>query len=209
MEATVSEKPMLEIEEDSGSTVLIGIDGQGIWELDKSGQKVLNVFKESADDQNSLPGNGVYDIFVEPGKRVWVGTISGGVSFYNVISPVVTQVTHHPNNDNSLVNNEVNSILEDRDGNVWFATNNGISIWNPATSRWRALFNDKLKQAQVFLTLCEDQKGRIWAGSYSSGIYILDRLTGKELAHYAHGSPGSPALSDFIFDIFEEQKNDS
>lgn len=208
LKTTIPEQPILDIEENSESTLLIGIDGQGIWELDKVGQKVLNVFKESADDQSSLPGNGVYDIFVEPGKRVWVGTISGGVSFYNVASPVVTQVIHHPNNDNSLVNNDVNSILEDRDGNVWFATNNGISIWNPEANRWRALFNDKLKQAQVFLTLCEDKKGRIWAGSYSSGIYILDRLSGKELAHYAHRSSGSPALSDFIFDIFEDQQND-
>lgn len=208
LKSTIPEQPILDIEENSDSTLLIGIDGQGIWELEKAQPRVLNVFKESADDQSSLPGNGVYDIFVDPEKRVWVGTISGGVSFYNVASPVVSQIVHYSNNDNSLVNNDVNSILEDSDGNVWFATNNGISVWNPATNQWKTLFNDKLKQAQVFLALCEDKKGRIWAGSYSSGVYILDRFSGKELAHYARGSSDSPTLSNFIFDIFEDQQHD-
>ncbi|MEI2731666.1 MAG: two-component regulator propeller domain-containing protein [Dermatophilaceae bacterium] len=206
LQSTLPRQPVLAIEENSDSTLLIGIDGQGIWEISKKGDTILNVFKESADDANSLPGNGVYDIFYEQGKRVWVGTISGGVSFYNLTSPILTQVVHHSNNDNSLVNNDVNGILEDGEGKMWFATNNGISVWNPLTDQWKSLFNNKLEQAQVFLTLCEDDKGRIWAGSYSSGVYVLDRKTGRELAHYAKGIKGSPSVSNFIFDIFKDSR---
>ncbi len=69
LQAKLPKQPVLAIEENSDSTLLIGIDGQGIWELSKKGDEVLNVLKESADDANSLPGNGVYDIFNEPGKR--------------------------------------------------------------------------------------------------------------------------------------------
>lgn len=208
LKSAIPKQPILTIEENSDSTLLIGIDGQGIWELDKQGNKVLNVYKESVDDPNSLPGNGVYDIFYEPGKRVWVGTISGGVAFYDVASPVVTQIVHHPNYDNSLVNNDINDILEDSDGKIWFATNNGISVWNPLTNQWKNLFSDKLKQAQVFLTLCEDNKAQIWAGSYSSGVSVLDRRTGRELAHYARGEKDSPRMSNFIFDIFDDSQHD-
>lgn len=208
LQSTFPRQPVLDIEENSDSTLLIGIDGQGIWEINKLGNKVLNVYKESADDANSLPGNGVYDIFYERGKRVWVATISGGVSFYDLASPILTQVVHHSNNENSLVNNDVNGILEDSDGKIWIATNNGISVWNPLSDQWKNLFNNKLEQAQVFLTLCEDDKGRIWAGSYSSGVYVLDRKTGTELAHYAKGVKGSPSVSNFIFDIFKDSGND-
>lgn len=207
LKTAIPKQPILDIEENSDSTLLAGIDGQGIWELNKAGNRVLTVHKESADDQNSLPGNGVYDIYCEPGKRIWVGTISGGVSFFDVGSPVVTQIMHHPNNENSLVNNDVNNILEARDGKIWFATNNGISIWNPETGKWKTLFNDKTKQAQVFLVLCEDSNGKIWAGSYSSGVYVLDS-NGNELTHYAHGEKGSPSVSNFIFDIFKDSQHD-
>lgn len=208
LQSNIPKQPILAIEENSDSTLLMGIDGQGIWEINKSGDKVLHVFKESADDPNSLPGNGVYDIFYEPGKRVWIGTISGGVSFYDIASPIVTQIVHQSNNSNSLVNNDVNGILEDSDGKIWFATNNGISVLNPVSNQWKSLFNNKLEQAQVFLTLCEDIQGRIWAGSYSSGIYVFDRKSGRELAHYARGEQGSPMVSNFIFDIFEDSEHD-
>lgn len=208
LKSTIPQQPILDIEQNSDSTLLIGIDGQGIWELNESGSRVLNVYKESADDQNSLPGNGVYDIYCETDKRIWVATISGGVSFFDVGSQVVTQLMHHPNNENSLVNNDVNSILEDKEGKIWFATNNGISVWNPVTDKWKALFNDKTKQAQVFLVLCEDINGKIWAGSYSSGVYVLDSKTGNELAHYEHRETGEPSLSNFIFDIFEDSEGD-
>jgi signal transduction histidine kinase/CheY-like chemotaxis protein/ligand-binding sensor domain-containing protein len=208
LQSIIPRQPVLAIEENSDSTLLIGIDGQGIWELNKLGKEVLNVYKESADDANSLPGNGVYDIFYDRGKRVWVATISGGVSFYDLVSPIITQVVHHANNENSLVNNDVNGILEDSVGKIWFATNNGISVWNPLSNQWKSLFNNKLEQAQVFLSLCGDDKGRIWAGSYSSGVYVLDEKTGNELAHYAKGVKGSPTVSNFIFDIFKDSGND-
>jgi signal transduction histidine kinase/ligand-binding sensor domain-containing protein/DNA-binding NarL/FixJ family response regulator len=201
-------QPVLAIAENSDSTLLIGVDGQGIWEISKKGDQILRVFKESADDPNSLPGNGVYDIFLEPGKRIWVATNSGGVSFSDLATPIVTQVVHHSNNDNSLVNNDVNGILEDSDGKIWFATNNGISVWEPETDQWKSFYNNKLEQAQVFLALCEDTRGRIWAGSYSSGVYVLDRKTGKQLAHYARGEKNSPTIGNFIFDIYKDSEND-
>jgi len=208
LESTFPKQPILAIEENSESTILLGIDGQGIWELDKKEGILLNVYKENVDDPNSLRGNGVYDIFYDHKKRVWICTISGGVSFYELASPLVNQIVHHANDPNSLVNNDVNGIIEDTDGKIWFATNNGISCWDVASGHWENLYCNKLEQAQVFLALCEDNQGRIWAGSYSSGIYVLDRKTGKELAHYSRDDKEFASVSNFIFDIFKDSQGD-
>ncbi len=208
LESTFPRQPILAIEANSESTILVGIDGQGVWELDKQGSGVLNVYKENVDDPFSLRGNGVYDIFYDSHKRVWICTISGGVSFYELASPLVNQITHHANDANSLVNNDVNGILEDRDGKIWFATNNGISCWDVSSGQWKNFYFNKLEQAQVFLTLCEDDQGRIWAGSYSSGIYVLDGKTGRELAHYSRNEKELASVSNFIFDIFKDSQGD-
>lgn len=208
LQSTFPKQPILAIEENSESTLLVGVDGQGIWELNKEDNRVLNVYKENADDPYSLHGNGIYDIFYEQGKRVWTCTISGGVSFYELTSPLVNQIVHHANDPNSLVNNDVNGIVEDSDGKIWFATNNGISCWDVATGQWKNLYFNKLKQAQVFLTLCEDNLGRIWAGSYSSGIYVLDKKTGRELAHYSRDLKELSSVSNFIFDIYKDSQGD-
>lgn len=205
---TFPTQPILAIEENSESTLLVGIDGQGVWELDKRDSHILNIYKENDDDPYSLRGNGVYDIFYEKGRRVWFCTYSGGVSFYELASPHISEVAHHTNEANSLVNNDVNAILEDRDGKIWFATNNGISRWDMVTGQWRNFYYNKLEQAQVFLTLCEDDQGRIWAGSYSSGIYVLDGKTGRELAHYSRNEKDMAQVSNYIFDIFKDSQGD-
>jgi signal transduction histidine kinase/ligand-binding sensor domain-containing protein/AraC-like DNA-binding protein len=201
-------QPILAIESISETSLLIGIDGQGVWEINKDGDRVLNIFKENEDNLSSLRGNGVYDIFCDKDKRVWICTYSGGVSYYEQSSPLVTQLTHQVNNSNSLVNNDVNCIIEDSRGNLWFATNNGISCWEVAANKWKSYYVNKQEQAHVFLTLCEDNIGRIWAGTYSSGVYVIDGSTGKELAHYSRQREGSPFTNDFVFDIYKDKQGD-
>jgi signal transduction histidine kinase/ligand-binding sensor domain-containing protein/AraC-like DNA-binding protein len=208
LKAYFPRQPVLDIEEYTDSSLIIGVDGQGIWELGREGDKVLNIFKENVDDPYSLPGNGVYDIFCDEGKRVWICTISGGVSFFDEVSPLVKQVVHHTNNINSLVNNNVNAIIEDRAGKLWFATNNGISCWDISSDQWSNYYCDKMEQAQVFISLCEDDYGRIWAGSYSSGTYVLNENDGRELAHYSKNEMDSTQVSNFILDIFKDSQGD-
>ncbi len=74
-------QPINAIEANTDSTIMVGIDGQGIWELTNDGHRVLNIYKENSDNPLSLKGNGVYDIFLDPHKRVWVCTYSGGLSY--------------------------------------------------------------------------------------------------------------------------------
>ena len=208
LESVLPNQPILTIEPNSESTLLIGYDGQGIWELDRRSIKVRNVYKENLDDTYSLRGNGVYDLYCDKNSCVWICTYTGGVSFFEQASPSFDRISHQTNNVNSLVNNDVNSIVEDSRGRLWFATNNGISCWNPNLNQWKSFYNDQSDQAQVFLTLCEDNKGRIWAGTYSSGVYVLDGNTGKELAHYSKNTKDSPLENDFVLGIYKDRDGD-
>ncbi len=201
-------QPILALEENSDHTLLAGVDGQGIWELDRKNQTVLNIYKEDINNAFSLRGDGVYDIFNDENNRVWIATYTGGLSFFEQDTPLVDHITHEINNPNSLGNNDVHQILEDRKGNIWFTTNNGISRWRPSTNKWETFHQNMREQAQVFLAICEDSRGDIWAGTYSSGIYILDPDTGKTRIHYS-GETQAPNLSGkFIFDIFKDSEDD-
>jgi ligand-binding sensor domain-containing protein len=129
--------------------------------------------------------------------------VGGGLSFFDTAPAQISEIRHLTNNNNSLVNNNVNAIIEDKQGKLWFATNNGISCWTPETNQWRHFFNNSRSQTAVFLSLCEDDLGRIWAGSYSNGVYLLDSKTGRVLGHYRHES-GTPRVSDFVFTIHKD-----
>jgi len=198
-------QPVKVIKTYTDSTLLVGIDGQGIWEINKKGDRVLNIYKEDADDLFSIRGNGVYDILCDSDKQVWVCTYTGGLSFFEqASSPLVNQIMHQVNNANSLSNNNVNKVIEDSRGNLWFATDNGICCWDVGAGKWKTFYHNNQEQAQVFLSLCEDNKGRIWAGTFSSGIYVLDGKTGQELVHYSKGTKGYTFSSDFVFDIYKD-----
>jgi signal transduction histidine kinase/CheY-like chemotaxis protein/ligand-binding sensor domain-containing protein/AraC-like DNA-binding protein len=205
--AEVPKQPILDIEPISDSTMMVGVDGQGLWEIEKHYLNVLNIFKEDVDKPNSLKGNGVYDIFQDRKGRVWICTYSRGVSYFNKTSSMLTHVRHMANNSNSLSNDDVNGIIEDARGNLWFATNNGVSRWDVITNKWTAFYHDKQKQAQVFLTLCEDVHGNIWAGTYSSGVYLMDGRTGKEIQHIVFEGNDSLFKSNFVFNITTDSQN--
>jgi len=204
--AEIPNQPVLAIEANSDSTMLIGIDGQGVWEINKDNSEIISVYKENSDDPHSLKGNGVYDIYCDDADRVWICSYSGGVSYFDQANSIVTEINHVVNNPNSLINNDVNSILEDSDGNLWFATNNGISYRDVSTNRWKAFYHNKKEHAQVFHTLCEDDKGRIWAGTYSSGVYLLDRKSGNELKHYSFEETAGEFNNNFVFDIYKDSR---
>ena len=199
-------QPVLALKKNANSTLLVGIDGQGVWELSEDGKKLLNVYKEDVNDPFSLWGDGVYDLFCDQNERVWVATYTGGLSFFDQKPVSVNQIAHQINNSNSLINNHVNKVIEDRRGNIWFATNNGISRWNIATNQWNSYFHNKADQAKVFLTICEDVDGNIWTGTYSSGFYVLDGNTGKVLNHLFSGDDINVLSEKFVTDIYKDSQ---
>lgn len=198
----IPHQPILAISQASDSTIYLGVDGQGLWEVSLEQLSVINNFKEDADNPNSLRGNGVYDIFSTQGDRVWICTYSGGVSYFDKTPTLITHYMHIPNNPNSLVNNDVNDVLEDSRGNLWFATNNGLSRLYTKTEKWTTLYHNEFEQAQVFLSLIEDSKGNIWAGTYSSGVYVIDGRSGRELYHFPN--PGYQFNNPFVFDLKQD-----
>ncbi|MCA1745904.1 MAG: hybrid sensor histidine kinase/response regulator, partial [Bacteroidales bacterium] len=86
-------------------------------------------------------------------------------------------------------------------------TNNGVSRWDVAKNQWDAFYHNKQKQAQVFLSLCEDVDGNIWAGTYSSGVYLMDGRTGKEMQHILFEGNESMFKSNFVFNITTDRQN--
>lgn len=208
VKSSLPHQPVRAIVPDTDSTVLIGIDGAGIWKLNSRNGKVMEVYKENPDDPKSLQGNGVYSIHIDRQQRVWVGTYTGGLSFFEMQMPSVRQLSHQTANSHSLINNNVNKIIEDSGGRLWFATNNGISSWDPRTNSWKNHFNSKEGSSMVFMSLCEDNRGRIWAGTYASGIYIIDSRSGKLLnASLANKNDKFPEIN-YVFDIFKDHAGD-
>jgi signal transduction histidine kinase len=58
---------------------------------------------------------------------MWIGTMEGGLNFYDHSSGKITAFTE----DEGLVNNTINYISEDASGQLWLSTNQGIVRFDP------------------------------------------------------------------------------
>ena len=79
-------------------------------------------------------------------------------------------------NPQSLANDNVNDIEENTNGDIWFATDDGISILTPS-GIWKHIL-----KSTVTVTLCKGKDSNIWAGTYGDGVYQLDK-SGKATSH--------------------------
>ena len=105
---------------------MAGLDGSGVYLIDELQRSAWLYLSDRETDTRKLKSNEAYDIFADSDK-IWVSTYTGGVTIVYT-SGWYKLEDHKPNNPQSLLNDQVHAILEDRDGDIWYATSSGISI---------------------------------------------------------------------------------
>ena len=106
---------------------------------------------------------------------IWFGTFDKGVDRYDKRTRTFTYFTHDSSR-NSLSNNVVNSILEDKKGNIWIGTKSGLNRFDPQTGRFTVYSTrDGLPDDHV-LGILEDGKGNLWI-STNQGLARFDPQT--------------------------------
>ena len=109
-------------------TILIGVDGGGVYAIDKDTKKARLLMNTKDDTDTYLRGNGVYAVTRDDQGNIWIGSYTGGVSVAILLKHPISILAHEKGNTHSLISNNVNDIEENPDGNQWFATDDGISI---------------------------------------------------------------------------------
>lgn len=196
-----------DIELISDSTIWCGIDGRGVWELSRDGNRVITNYQENSDNPASIGGNGVQDMLYDNEERIWVCSYTGGVSVADINPTTAVRYTHQINNNNSLINNYVYDIAEDAYGQLWIGTNSGLSCWDKSSNKWTNFFGNDKSESFIVQAVCLDNNGNIWAGTYSHGAYVIDTKNKTIKAH--HTMPGG-ILSNtgFVFDILKDHNGD-
>jgi signal transduction histidine kinase/DNA-binding response OmpR family regulator/ligand-binding sensor domain-containing protein len=196
--------PIRSILKDSQGTILIGLDGAGIIMVDPVKFEIRETWKKSEDITDGLSDNSVLDIYCDAEDRIWVSTWSAGITILDLHKPKLKFIAHQFNNQNSIRSNQVGSIFEDSDGDLWFGTNSGVSKLNVSTGNWdhlQDLPNAKEISAFKILSICEDNKKRIWIGGYANGVHCYDKKS-RTLTDY------TPKIGiSYIYCIFYDGMN--
>ena len=128
----------------------VGTFDKGIFIFSPQG-KLLKKYRKD----NGFPSNAVNMMRTDSQGRIWVATREGAILFGNTRNP--DQYTLFGSAE-GLVNIQVRSICEDRDGNIWVSTNAGISR-----------LNETLKRFYNY-----DHRNGIPLGDFMDGASVLD-----------------------------------
>lgn len=168
--------------------LLIATDGDGVYKLDLK-QLTLNHFlKEDTRKPNKMNGSIIKDIYMDSANRIWNVIYPTGITIYTEKYPAYEWFMHSANYTNSLANNCINGVMEDSEGDSWYATSNGICYFDVSENKWINFSpshspNGEQSENHIFTSLCEGSPGIILAGGYMSGIYKIDKRT-KEVTFF-------------------------
>ncbi|MFT5143987.1 MAG: signal transduction histidine kinase/ligand-binding sensor domain-containing protein [Rhodothermales bacterium] len=184
--------------ERADGSVWIGTEGNGFGPVDLS----AGIFRSMA-----APGRNasfVYAMFEDGVGDLWVGTFGG---LYRVRNGVIVEAFRQ-NQAGDLPSDWVTQIGADIEGNLWIASNVGVSRLDPNVRAFEHLgFGNNLDPGDPGVVTAMDlsEADRIWVTTAAEGLFAIDVDTGQgaryslqdgslesdELSGLSHGSDGA------------------
>ncbi|MGI9594119.1 MAG: ATP-binding protein [Patiriisocius sp.] len=165
------------IEFDKNNTALIALEGLGLITMNEQFE-VLNTIESNPDKANSLSQKSIYEIFVDTDNIYWLGLREVGIDLIFPRDNVFTNISYIPYKSNSIHTNYIRSIyFQEKEGNVWFGTENGISKLSP-DGEWTAYNSLKELENKAVLTINPYREDLI-LGVYGTGLVRFNPKTGE------------------------------
>ena len=179
-------------------TILIGIDGEGVYQMSRDGRGPCSMlFDANSTSAGVLHGNGVYCIAVDAWKNIVVGTYSGGIDIARPIGSMTAIYQHIPNNQQSLLNNHVNMVTPLTNDLLMMGTDNGISILNIRTGQWQHSC-----QGVVALGATRKPDGSVLVSTYGKGVYEMDSHAN---VRHIYTTNNSALKDDHVYATFHDK----
>ncbi|RXK86081.1 hybrid sensor histidine kinase/response regulator transcription factor [Filimonas effusa] len=172
------------------------MDKQGnIWLSTRSGGLEKIVIENSLFKQNdfyssniSVTGYEVRSILEDANHNIWLGNLGGIISVYDSNRNLKGFVCEDGTVSKSgkRLKAMTYSLMQDRKGNIWAGTKgNGVYLLKPRNNsfesfeivHYKNIPGDKYSLSNdLIYSIHEDDKGRIWLGSFGGGINLFDAV---------------------------------
>ena len=192
--------------------LLVATGGKGVYKLDVNTYISEPYITADYSSYNGMNGNNINDVYVDEEERIWLANYPTGITIRNNRYGSYDLIRHSLGNTRSLVNDQVHDVVEDSDGDLWFATSNGISFYQTDTKEWRSFFSSfdpvPNDENHIFLALCEVSPGVMWAGGYTSGIYKIEKKKGFKVTYLSPAAIAGVRPDQYIYDIKKDSGGD-
>jgi PAS domain S-box-containing protein len=173
-----------------------------VWAADANGHAARRLSGSSRGDSIHVADDEVTCLLFGSDQSLWMGLIERGIR--RILN--VTNVTENRTAPlgrfqpaDGLSNGEINSVLQDREGNIWFGTAGGLDRFREDKFTTYSAGEGLIPERQIAVTSTPDDS--VWMISYArDSIHRFhdNRLTGNTLARY------SPVDTTRILSLYAE-----
>lgn len=187
----LSSNEISKIIEDKDGQIWIGTYGKGIDVLNPSTNTLINYHNQNT--AGTLSNNFILSLFKDLENNIWVGTMSGGLNCFSPKSHSFKAYTK--SGDSGISDNIVRDIYQYEAGEIYFATEKGLNIFNTRTGIFKSYQsrNDDLYSISddAVYTVYRDREGGFWLGTYFGGLnYYNEKFSNLEY-YYPSGAANS------------------
>ncbi|MFH1194234.1 MAG: two-component regulator propeller domain-containing protein [bacterium] len=203
------------LEPGNDDVIWVGTKRNGLIRYDMSTGEVKN-FWHNDKDAGSISDNFISALFIDEDSNLWVGYEHFGLSILNTedwMTGKFSHYQHNANDKNSISNNSIFSITQDKSGVVWIGTNGGgvnkcnlhaiqfSHIQNNPTNANSLLDNNIWS---IYQTKNKDKR-ILWLGS-NLGLTRIERHTGEYVRYQNDPADPSSILPQSVRSIVQDSQ---
>lgn len=198
---------------DNYGFIWLGTDGGGLMRFNPIDNK-LSSFLYKFNDPRENAHLKIRKISVDKSGNLWLAT---GYGLFHLdikkqnqgANAAFTHYVHNPSNNNSLISNDLFSVLADQSGDIWVSTSNGElnKLVFSEKKFLRQPYKVEGKHSQLFTnitSLCQSKDGTIWFGGYGEGLNSISLTNGKLKRYLANKNELFSISSNDIMAIYED-----
>ncbi|MEF8811231.1 MAG: two-component regulator propeller domain-containing protein [Bacteroidales bacterium] len=198
---TIPSNNVYDLEIDYDQTIWIATYGSGICNYDPDKNSFTRY--KSSSSAGSLSSDLVRSLLVDSQGHLWVISESG-LDLFQREKQTFRNYHHIDNNPNSLVNNKLWCIYEDRQQNIWLGHYlDGVSFSDFNTNK--PFYNLSAKSYPVTLNnkyvndIIRDHQGKVWIGTDGGGINVFDESKDEvQTMRYSQDPRSTNVILDFL-----------
>jgi ligand-binding sensor domain-containing protein len=146
---------------DDGDSLYVGTAGAGVARLYHDELDAISGASVYAEwGPIILPSDYILSVFIAPDGVKWFGT-DKGIAKHTGNDTLDNWTVY--TEDDGLIDNYIQAISGDKEGNIWFGTREGLSVFNG--SSWLSYTTDDGLASNNIFSLAIDNEGIVWIGS--------------------------------------------
>ncbi len=199
-------------------------DSHGVmWFIDQTNGLIsydgvhMTAFPHDSQNPNSLGGPQPEDIIIDSTDVIWISFWGSGLDRFNPDSGEFTHFRHQQNDETTVSNDSISSILIDHLGNFWVGTHQGLDLFDQKMGtfkHYRHNAQDQLSLSHNLVRkLCEDREGTLWVGTgmawdthNKGGLNKLNRDKGNFTRYLNDPKDPQSLINNKVRVIFEDSR---